>query len=253
MPHPDSPTALVSNVSGFAGPAAVHALLEAGFRVLAHDETFRDEGAWQDFVAGRAGLDPIAEADPEAVIEAARARVDRIDAIVSNDHHPAPAAPAETADAEALAANYRVLVEWPFRLIRAAVPGLRAQGGANVVMITSNRTRLPLAGGAFPDAARAAANALVRSLAIDLAQYGIAVNAIAPNFLYSEAYYPRSVFEDTEAGRRHVREQVPVGRLAAPEEIGEVIRFLATVRTRFLTGAVIDFSGGWPFGEPRPV
>jgi NAD(P)-dependent dehydrogenase (short-subunit alcohol dehydrogenase family) len=119
-------------------------------------------------------------------------------------------------------------------------------------MITSNRTRLPLSGAAFPDAARAAANALVRSLAVDCARDGIVVNAVAPNFLYSETYYPKAVFELTETGRAHVRQNVPVGRLARQEEIGEIIVFLASVETRFLTGAIIDFSGGWPFGAPRP-
>lgn len=93
---------------------------------------------------------------------------------------------------------------------------------------------------------------MVRSLAIDCARDGVVVNAVAPNFLYSEAYYPRALFVESERGRDYVRQSVPVGRLAEPEEIGEVILFLATVRTRFLTGAVVDFSGGWPFGPARP-
>ncbi len=244
--------ALVTNATGFAGPPAVAALLDAGFRVLAHDAAFADPDAWTDFAAGREGLEPIAAAEPEAVVDQAFARADRIAAIVSNDHFPAPAHPPDTAPLEALRGNYAALLEFPFRLIQAALPRLRAQGGANLVMITSNRTRLPLSGGAFPDAARAAANALVRSLAIDCAADGIVVNAVAPNFLYSEAYYPKAFFQETERGREYVRQCVPVGRLAAPEEIGEVIAFLATVKTRFLTGAVIDFSGGWPFGPARP-
>ncbi|MFW5660648.1 MAG: SDR family oxidoreductase [Oceanicaulis sp.] len=45
---------------------------------------------------------------------------------------------------------------------------------------------------------------------------------------------------------------VPTGRLAEPEAIGELIAFLASAKTRHLTGAVIDFSGGWPFGPEPP-
>lgn len=247
-----SRTALVTNATGFAGPPAVAALLAAGFRVLAHDTAFADPAAWDRFAAGRPALDPIAAAEPEAVVAEAFAAAGSLAAVVSNDHHPAAThAPADAPVAD-LRANYGALVEFPFRIVQAALPRLRAQGGANVVLVTSNRTRLPLAGGAFPDAARAAVNALVRSLAIDCAADGIVVNAVAPNFLYSEAYYPKAFFVDTEAGRDYVRRSVPLGRLAEPEEIGEVIAFLATVKTRFLTGAILDFSGGWPFAEARP-
>ncbi|QLP96523.1 MAG: SDR family oxidoreductase [Rhodoblastus sp.] len=249
---PDGPFALVTNATGFAGPPAVQALLDLGFHVLAHDAAFAQKTAWEDFGQSRARLTPISETTPEAVIAAALGHAGRLSAIVSNDHHPAPAFPPESAPIASLRDNYDRLVEFPFRLIQAALPAFRDAGGGNVVMITSNRTRLPLSGGAFPDAARAAANALVRSLAIDCAPYGVTVNAVAPNFLYSEAYYPRALFRETPHGRAYVEASVPVGRLAEPQEIGELIGFLATARTRFLTGAVVDFSGGWPCAPARP-
>lgn len=245
-------TALVTNAAGFAGPPAVDALLAAGFRVLAHDPGFAEQATWSYFSRGRPELESLAEAEPEALVDQAFARAPDLGVIISNDHVPAPALRPETAPVAALRDNYAALVEQPFRLIRHALPTLRRQRAANVVMITSNRMHLPLSGGAFPDAARAAANAMVRSLAIDCARDGVVINAIAPNFLYSEAYYPRAVYEDSPEGRDYVRTSVPVGRLADPEEIGEVILFLATIRTRFLTGAVIDFSGGWPFAPARP-
>ncbi|MFO1066932.1 MAG: SDR family oxidoreductase [Geminicoccaceae bacterium] len=253
MSRPDARTALVTNATGFAGPPAVEALRGAGFRVLVHDTAFADGEAWARFADGRDGIEPIAATEPEAVLAEAVARGGTLAAVVSNDHYPAKAYPPDEAPVDALRGNYAALVEWPFRLVRAALPVLRAAGGGNVVMITSNRTRLPLAGSAFPDAARAAVNAMVRSLAIDCAADGIVVNAVAPNFLYSEAYYPKAFFVATEAGRAYVRQAVPVGRLADPAEIGEVIAFLATVRTRFLTGAIVDFSGGWPAGPARPA
>lgn len=247
------PVALVSNAIGFAGPPAVQALLDAGFRVVAHDPAFADSKAWADFASARSDLDAIPGGAAEEIVSQVLDLHGRLSVVVSNDHHPAASLSLDAALLEELQQNLEKLVEFPFRLVRAALPALRRQGGGNIVMVTSNRTRLPLSGAAFPDAARAAANAMVRSLAIDCAKDGIIVNAVAPNFLYSEAYYPRAVFKDGEIGRAYVRENVPVGRLAEPHEIGEVIGFLATVKTRFLTGAVIEFSGGWPFGPPRPA
>ena len=245
-------TALVTNATGFAGPGAVQALIDGGFRVVAQDRSFTCESAWRAFQDGRENLVRCAAASPESTIQELFEIADKVDAIVSNDHYPAGALSLDEAPVEELQSNYAHLVETPFRLIQAALPKLRIQGGANVVMITSNRMKLPLSGGAFPDAARAAANAMVRSLAVDCAKDKITVNAVAPNFLYSEAYYPKAVFEGTEDGRKHIADSVPGGRLADPSEIGELIYFLATAKTRFLTGAVIDFSGGWPFGAPRP-
>lgn len=246
-------SALVTNATGFAGPPAVAALREAGFRVLAHDAAFADASAWEAFRAGRDCMEPISERRPEAVIAHAMALTPRLCALVSNDHYPAPSMPVETAPACELDANFEKLVAFPFRLVQAAIPHLADSAPANIVMITSNRTKLPLAGAAFADAARAGANALVRSLAIDCAKHAVTVNAVAPNFLYSETYFPRAVFQDSETGRDFVRAQVPVGRLADPHEIGELIVFLATAKSRFLTGAVVDFSGGWPHGAPRPT
>lgn len=243
---------LVTNATGFAGPPAVQALHEAGFSVLAHDVAFADPALWDRFCEGRDRLLPLTESAPERVIEAALAQAPSLAVLVSNDHHPAPFHALEDAPLAALQANVEKLVAFPFGVIQAVLPAMKAQGGGNIVMITSNRARLPLPGAAFPDAARAAANALVRSLAIDCAPFNIVVNAVAPNFLYSEAYYPAALFRETETGRAYIEQSVPVGRLAEPHEIGEVIAFLASVKTRFLTGAIIDFSGGWPSAPPRP-
>jgi NAD(P)-dependent dehydrogenase (short-subunit alcohol dehydrogenase family) len=247
------PVALVTNAGDYAGPPAVAALAEAGFRVLVHDRSFADAAAWSAFAAAHPSAERIDADDPASLVEFAWQSAGRIDAVVGNDHWPAIHGPTEQASLDDLRRTLEVLVVDPFALMKAAIPRLKAQSGGNVVMITSCRTRLPMPGGAIPDAARAAANALVASFAIELAPHDIAVNAVAPNFLYSEAYYPRAVFVDDPKGQAFVKASVPAGRLGRPEEIGEVIRFLATTNARFLTGAIVDFAGAWPAAAPRPA
>jgi 3-oxoacyl-[acyl-carrier protein] reductase len=244
--------ALVTHALEFAGPPAVEALHEAGFEVVAHDRRFADQALRASFAAAHARVHTSDTLDPAQLVEAAAAITGRLDVVVSNDAHPVVHAPIAEAALDALRATFEQLVAFPFGLLQAAIPKLRATPGARVIMITSNRTRLPQAGGAIPDIARAGANALARSLAIELAPYGIPVNAIAPNFLASETYYSRARFVDDPTGADYVRRTVPAGRLGRPEEIGELIRFLATCESTFLTGANIDFSGGWPAGVPRP-
>ncbi|MFP3567432.1 SDR family oxidoreductase [Paraburkholderia sp. SIMBA_030] len=244
--------ALVTNASDYAGPPAVNALAEANFRVLVHDDTFEDKEAWASFSSGHPSAELIRAGTPDELVSAAWDTAGSIDAIVSNDHFPAIHRPSPEASLDDLRQTLEKLVIGPFGVVKAATPYFQRQGGGNIVMITSCRTRLPMYGGAIPDAARAAANALVRSFAVELAPLNIAVNAVAPNFLYSEAYYPRAVFIDNEAGRDYIKSEVPLGRLGQPDEIGDLIRYLASTGSRFLTGAIVDFSGGWPAAKTRP-
>lgn len=243
-------TTLVTNALEFAGPPAVTALREAGLRVLAHDRRFTESTAREDFERRYPGAMAVADQDPESLVASVTADGSALDVLVSNDAYPAIHGAIGSLDVAAMRDTLDALVLWPLRLARAAIPALRRATGARVVMVTSCRTRLPRPDGAVPDAARAAGNALVKSLSLELAPHGIPVNAIAPNFLASETYYPRARFVDDPAGRAWIQQTVPVGRLGEPEEVGELIRYLATMKGSFLTGAIIDFSGGWPAASP---
>jgi 3-oxoacyl-[acyl-carrier protein] reductase len=88
--------------------------------------------------------------------------------------------------------------------------------------------------------------AFALALAKEVAPYGIQVNVLAPNYLYSEAYYPRARFVDDPEGRELIRAKVPMGRLGNPEEAGELVSFLVSGCSTFMTGQVINFTGRWP-------
>lgn len=242
-------TALITHVREFAGAPAQTALLDAGFRVCVHDVSFADPAVRIAYAAAYPAVEVLAEQTPPALIGA----LDRLDVLVSNDAYPAVHAPLVAARAQDLRDTLERLVVFPFELMQSAMPRLLAADQARVVMITSSRTRLQAAGGAIPDAARAAINALVKSFSLELAPHQVPINAIAPNFLYSETYFPRAHFIDSADGQQFVRDSVPMGRLGQPEEIGELIAYLATMQGSFLTGAIIDFTGGWPAARPRPV
>jgi NAD(P)-dependent dehydrogenase (short-subunit alcohol dehydrogenase family) len=244
--------ALVTHATGYAGPAAVTALLKHGFRVLVHDYSFVDDTVWKEFSHTQVGAERVVAESVGDVADAAWSKGGHIDAVISNDHYPAVHRATTEASPDDLRRTLEMLVVQPFELVRSVIPRFKQQGGGAIVMVTSCRTKLPMFGGAIPDAARDAANALVRSLAIELAPMDIAINAVAPNFFYSEAYYPRAVFVDDPDGRAYVEASVPMRRLGRQDEIGELILFLSTTRARFLTGSIIDFAGGWPAAPIRP-
>ncbi len=247
------PAALVTNALDFVGPPAVAALLADGFTVLAQDRAFVDDDAASDYAGANAGVVTVAIDEPEALVEHAWDYGGTVDVLVCNDTYPAIHVPLEDASVDDLEATIARLMVYPFRVLKAAIPRLKAQEGGNVIMVTSCRTELPLPGGAIPDMARAGANALVKSASLDLAPFGIPVNAIAPNYLYSEAYFPKAKFIDDPAGRAFIREVVPAGRLGDPAEIGELVSYLANMQGAFHTGTIIKFAGGWPAAPVRPV
>jgi NAD(P)-dependent dehydrogenase (short-subunit alcohol dehydrogenase family) len=75
--------ALVTNASDYAGPPAVAALLDAGFRVLVHDDSFVDDIAWEHFSNAHDGAERVSANSVELLVEAAWAVTGRIDAILS--------------------------------------------------------------------------------------------------------------------------------------------------------------------------
>jgi 3-oxoacyl-[acyl-carrier protein] reductase len=96
-----------------------------------------------------------------------------------------------------------------------------------------------------PTTLRAATTSFAKALALEAAPFGIQSNVVAPNYLYSELYYPRSHFIDDPKGRAEIARIVPFGRLGDADEVGALIAFLASGRSPFTTGQVIHFSGGW--------
>lgn len=244
--------ALVTNATTFLGPPAVKALAEADFSVLAHDPAFSVTDVRRAFVHENPGVEILDALLPEDVVAQAWGKSDIIHAVVSNDSYPAIHSPVAEAGVENLKTTLDKVLVFPFALMKAAIPRLRSQQTGRLVMVTSCRTQLPMLGGAIRDSARAAANALVKQLGLELAPDNIPVNAVAPNFVYSETYFPRAKFVDNPDGRAFIEREVPTRRLGRPEEAGELIRYPATLEGTFMTGTVIDLAGGWPAAPFRP-
>jgi NAD(P)-dependent dehydrogenase (short-subunit alcohol dehydrogenase family) len=245
--------ALVTNALDYVGPPAVQALLKGGYDVIAQDPAFQDTNKEKEYKITFLGTIPLGIKDPRELIQYVWDNNKKVDVLISNDTFPAIHIPIEEANVEDLYATIENVLVYPFKLLKCAIPRLKKQSSGNVIMVTSCRTELPLPGGAIPDIARAGANALVKSLSIELAPFGIPVNAIAPNYLYSEAYFPKAKFVDDPIGRAFIKEVVPAGRLGEPEEIGELVSYLANMKGSFHTGTIIKFAGGWPAAPKRPI
>jgi NAD(P)-dependent dehydrogenase (short-subunit alcohol dehydrogenase family) len=129
-------------------------------------------------------------------------------------------------------------------LAKSMLPGLVERHGA-IVNISSIQARLTLRG-FFPyAAAKAGLEGLTRSLALDYAPMGVRVNAVAPG--YTETHLVREwlgLQDDPAATLKSVLENIPLGRMAEPREIGSVVAFLLSDQASAITGATLAVDCG---------
>ncbi|MDS4070379.1 MAG: SDR family oxidoreductase [Candidatus Competibacter sp.] len=237
---------LLTHVRQYAGPGSVPVLLREHHTLYCHDASFVDPAAARNFEAEHAGAVALAAQTPHALADELAARDIAIETVIHNDVHPNTPLPIEEIPTAMLQAAFDALLLFPAQLTQRLLPAMKARRSGRFVFVTSARYRQAEPGFAVATSIRAATTAFALALAREVAPYGIQVNVVAPNYLYSEAYYPRARFIDDPAGRAHIAAKVPLGRLGKPEEIGELIGFLASGRSPFVTGQVIDFTGGWP-------
>jgi NAD(P)-dependent dehydrogenase (short-subunit alcohol dehydrogenase family) len=246
VPGQEARSVLVTHATQYTGPGAVAALRDQGMRVFCHDLSFGDASARAAYAAAQPGTVCLAGTDPDAVADELDAAGIALDALVSNDAFANTPAPVEALDLDELRRSFEALLVFPVHLARRLLPGMKARGAGSFVFVTSARPLRPEPGFAVPTSIRAGATAFALALSREVASFGIQVNVVAPNYLYSEMYYPRARFIDDPEGRAQIAAAVPMGRLGTPREVGELIAFLASGRAGFVTGQTIHFTGGWP-------
>lgn len=240
----DGRVVLVTHARHFVGLPAATALAAQSAVAVCHDASFADPAAREAFTGAHPDLHAVAEQDPAGLVAAVTATHGRIDALVSNDAFPAIRAPLEEAALDDLRAGLEALVTAPFAFAQAVVPQMKARRSGKLLFVTSAAPLRGLANYSMYAAARGATNALAVSLARELAPFGIQVNAIAPNFVESPTYFPPQLLADPAALKK-ITGNVPLGRLARPEEAAALIAYFASPQADFITGHVMPFAGGW--------
>eukprot|EP00756_Hemistasia_phaeocysticola_P065109 Hpha_TRINITY_DN8309_c0_g1::TRINITY_DN8309_c0_g1_i1::g.154316::m.154316 len=126
----------------------------------------------------------------------------------------------------------------------AAREMIRQGGGGRIVFVTSAAPFRGLANYSPYCAARGATNALAKALAVELAPHRITVNAVAPNFIQSEAYFPKALISDPKNYKK-ITANVPLKRLGEKREGASAVKYLISGDAGFITGHVLPVAGGW--------
>lgn len=131
-----------------------------------------------------------------------------------------------------------------YRVIRRAARHLMRAEAGRVVVISSTAAMSGVVGQVNYSASKAGLIGMARSLARELAPRGVTVNVVAPGLTDTDMAAAL-----TEGQRQKIIGQVPLGRMASPEEVAAVVRFLASAEASYITGAVIPVDGGMAMGH----
>lgn len=239
----DGRTALVTGASRGIGAAVARALDRAGARVaLAARDRARLEG-----VAADLANDPVvlvvdlAAADAPAVLaDETLTALGSVDVLVNNAAmaHRSPTVDIDHTMVDRLLA---VNVRAPLLLVAALVPSMVARGKGAIVNLSSvsglvgTPCRAPYA------ATKGAIDAATRSLAVELGPSGIRVNSVAPGVVDTDLWARNKTVPGVVG---QIEAQTPLRRWAVPDDIADVVVFLASDAARFITGETVCADGG---------
>ncbi|MBX5441933.1 MAG: SDR family oxidoreductase [Solirubrobacteraceae bacterium] len=234
--------AIVTGAAGGLGRAVVALLRERGAAVVAEDLDPAVEALAADDVATLVG-DVAQAATARAAVALARERFGAVNVLVNNAARFLLKPTAETTDEEwdgLMAANVR----GAFVHAREALPALRESGDGRIVNVASISGLVGLDAQTAYCATKGAIVQLTRQLAIEHAP-AVRVNAVAPGAIDTPFMDPVRALPDAEATMAAIAASHPLGRIAAPEDVAEVIAFLASPRSRIMTGAIVAADGGF--------
>ena len=143
--------------------------------------------------------------------------------------------------------SFDLNVKAHYRMIKAYLPGMLEKGKGNVINMASVASSIKGAPNRFVyGASKAAVIGLTKALAADFVAKGIRCNAICPGTVETPSLYDRMRAQgDFEKAKAAFIARQPMGRLAQPEEIAQMVVYLASDDSAFMTGQALVIDGGW--------
>ena len=248
--------ALVCGGSKGLGYATAEALAREGAQVFILG---RDEAALKAACArikSVAELEPISASCDLLSAEARKELVGRInsnwggiDILIHNVGGPKASTVEETSN-EAWEEGFQRLFMTAADLNQAFVPGMKERKWGRVVTITSLSVMEPIAMLSISNAMRSASTALSKTLADEVAKFGVTVNCVAPGLVQTdrtEELIEARMKKSGQTREQHETEMfknIPAGRLGNPAEFGAVVCFLCSEQAAYITGSTICVDGG---------
>jgi NAD(P)-dependent dehydrogenase (short-subunit alcohol dehydrogenase family) len=254
--------AIVTGGSRGIGRATALGLAEAGADVVVASRKLPDLEKVADEIRNR-GRKALAVAahvgrmeDIHKLVEAVRSEFGRIDILVNNAGTSPARAVALDAGEQLWDAIMNLNLKGLYFLSQAAAKVMKDKGGGKIINVSSMNGYVPAWGTGIYSMAKAAIIMLTKSMGLELAQYNIRVNAIAPGTVSTRIFnsrYDSLSKEESKKGREQVAKVIPLKRIAAPEEMVGTMIYLASDASSYLTGETILVDGGMLLRQAREV
>jgi 3-oxoacyl-[acyl-carrier protein] reductase len=247
----DGCKALVTGASKGLGKACAKALVEEGARVFicARSKSDTEKAAKEIKAAGWSAADVSRADDVHRLVAEATAALGGLDILVTNAGGP-PTGPFEKAGDEDWDIANQLTLMSTVRLIRESLPALKASGRGRIVNLTGYGVKEPMRDLCVSDSVRAAVTVMAKTIATDLAPFGITVNNIAPGPIKTDRLIEIQAARAKNAGisleeqLKRFAQTIPVGRAGEPEEVGDLCAYLCSRQAGYITGQAIIVDGG---------
>ncbi len=240
--------ALITGGSAGIGEAVALALAAEGVKLavaarnLERCEAVADEAKRRCAVEARAfAVDLSDQESIAAMLERVREAFGEVEIAVLNGGGPKAGRFTEMPAADWDAA-YRLVLRSMLVLTEALVPAMRARRWGRIVALTSTSVKQPIDNLVLSNAFRTGLVAALRTLSVEVARDGVTVNSIATGRIETDRL--RSLYANDENRLRDAAREVPIGRIATPDEYAPMVAFLCSEPARYVTGQTISVDGG---------
>jgi 3-oxoacyl-[acyl-carrier protein] reductase len=186
--------------------------------------------------------------DVERAVATYADRFGRLDVFIANAGI-GPAAPLLDTPDELWDQTMAINLRGVYLGIQAAGRAMRERGGGRIVATASTNAFWVENDLAAYNASKAGVVGLVRTAAMELAPYGITVNAVGPGLIVTDL--TRDMVEDPDRARAYLR-QIPMGRFGSPADVAGAVAFLVSDDAAWITGHLLVIDGGQTMGTPFP-
>lgn len=243
--------AILAGASKGLGKACAKALVDEGALVFicSRNPNELEKTAKEIKAHGFAAADVSRPEEVKRVVAQGIKALDGLDILVTNAGGP-PTGPFERASDQDWDIAYALNLMSSVRLIREALPALKASGRGRIVSITGYGVKEPMTDLVVSDSVRAGVTVMAKTIASDLAPFGITVNNIAPGPIMTDrlievhAARAKSLGISLDEQFKRFADTIPVRRMGDPKEIGDLCAFLCSPQAGYLTGQAIVVDGG---------